>query len=302
MKIPLEWIQPNPEQPRVDFDEAALQSLAESIAERGLIHPVVVTEDKSSDRLYFLIDGERRWRAHKLLGLAEIEAVVRENGSDRERFLAALIANVQRQNLNVVEEALAFQRMADELGMSMEEIAWQAGYSQATVNARRYLLRFDPDIQQLFAIKALPFAYEVLQALMMLPEEIRTQQARSFAQRRTGLKGITTACRRISGMNLSGRPVTPRESKTVEKPLLKASERNPALKIAGKRSKADPGKDHWNAIAQAGIVPPWEQVRAAAEAECEVCSLYAYASETNCRECPLPGFLVRLMERAEGKK
>lgn len=313
MKIPVEWIQPNPEQPRKEFSQVELVSLADSIAEHGLIVPIIVTEDKTTDRCYFLVDGERRLRAHQLLGRDEIEATVIDRAevsdignSSRERFLGALIANLQRSNLNVVEEAEAFRRMSDELGMSDEEIARQAGYSEATVYSRKTLLQLEPQIQNLFARKALPYDFTVIAALLSLPEGTRLVTAMRFAQRRTPAKWIVSTCKRmVQQAGGSSKPAKPaiveNSEKTREKNLIPSTETNPAIKRAAARLKAPAKETHYNAISQVGLVPPWPQVRASVEAECKKCPLFDYASDSTCKQCPLPGFLARLLENTHGE-
>ena len=115
MEIDVNLIDPNPEQPRVDFDPDELAGLAQSIAEVGVINPVVVYPEGER---YVLVDGERRWRASILAGLSKIPVSMRLQDELKETKLAlALIANLQRQDLNPIEEARAYRRLADEFGM-----------------------------------------------------------------------------------------------------------------------------------------------------------------------------------------
>ena len=296
MKIRVDSILPNSDQPRKEFDQDELESLAASIEEHGLLQPILV-EQVGPD--YILIDGERRWRAHKLLGRPDIEAVAKSyNNGNGTRFMHALIANVQRSNLNVVEEAHAYARLSDEFGMTIEQIAERTGYSDATISSRRFLLTLEPEIQQLFAIKALPYDYTTLQALKSLPDDVRISMALKFAQRGTPANYIVGACKRISG----GKEKRIRVPKTAEskngRNLIPADETNPALKRAANRMKEPAKADHYNALEQAGVFPPWAAVKSAVERECKACTLYDYASNSTCRQCPLPGFLARLMEKA----
>ena len=131
--IRIDLILPNPEQPRVDFPAEELQGLAASIQANGLIQPIVVEEVEQG---YILHDGERRLRACKALGWAEIAAVVVPplNGTAaHDRLMRALVANVQRQDLNPVEEARAYARLRDEHGLSGQEIADRVGVHRTTV-------------------------------------------------------------------------------------------------------------------------------------------------------------------------
>lgn len=133
---PIESVRPNPYQPRTTFPEQALEELAASIREKGLLQPLLVR--RQGDR-YELIAGERRLRAAQLAGLREVPIIVRDVG-DEDSLELALIENLQRENLNPLEEAKAFQRLADEFGLTQEEIASRVGKQRSTVaNAVRLL-------------------------------------------------------------------------------------------------------------------------------------------------------------------
>lgn len=135
--IALDAIQPAEVQPRRDFDDVALQELAASIAESGLIQPLVVREVEGGG--YELIAGERRWRASKLAGQVQVPAVVKDV-TDSEAFALALVENLQRQDLNPIEEASAFARLLEEYEFTQAEIAKQVGKSRSAVaNAVRLL-------------------------------------------------------------------------------------------------------------------------------------------------------------------
>ncbi len=135
--LPLHKVEPNPGQPRQDFDETELQSLADSIANHGIVQPLTVRELENG--YYQIIAGERRWRAARLAGLQEIPAVIIE-ADDRKTMELALIENLQRQDLNAVEEALGYQTLMEEYGLTQEETANQVGKSRpAVANALRLL-------------------------------------------------------------------------------------------------------------------------------------------------------------------
>ncbi len=136
--LPLHRVEPNPGQPRHQFDPEELQSLADSIALHGIMQPLTVREI-GSDR-YQIIAGERRWRAARLAGLSEIPAVV-VDADDRKVMELSLIENLQRQDLNPIEEALGYRRLMDEYGLTQEDAANQVGKSRpAVANALRLLL------------------------------------------------------------------------------------------------------------------------------------------------------------------
>jgi ParB family transcriptional regulator, chromosome partitioning protein len=136
-------ISPNPLQPRDVFDETALDELAASIREKGLLQPLVVRRTKDGN--YQLIAGERRFRAAQRAGLTRVPVVVRV-ADDGEALELALIENLQRENLNPVEEARAFQRLADEFGLAQEQIAHRVGKSRSAVTNSMRLLHLPSDV------------------------------------------------------------------------------------------------------------------------------------------------------------
>ena len=138
-------VEPNREQPRKNFNQEALEELAESIKEYGLIQPIVVTE---KDGYYCIIAGERRWRACKLAGLEEIPAIVRED-DERKNKEIALIENIQRENLNPIEEAMAFKRLLQEFKLKQDEVAERVSKSRTAVTNSMRLLKLSPRVQQM---------------------------------------------------------------------------------------------------------------------------------------------------------
>jgi len=143
-EIKLSDIEVNPFQPRTDFDEDALQELADSIKLQGLIQPITVRRLNSNT--YQLISGERRYRASKLAGLTQIPAYVR-TANDQQMLEMALIENIQRENLNAIEVAISFQRMIDECSLKQEELGDRVSKNRSTVTNYLRLLRLPPAIQ-----------------------------------------------------------------------------------------------------------------------------------------------------------
>jgi len=136
LALPIEAVERNPDQPRRRFDEEKLSELAASIREHGVIEPILVRREGQSFRI---LTGERRWRAAQRAGLKEVPAIVRE-ASDREAFELALVENLQREDLNAVEEAEAFQILLTDHSLTQEEIAKRVGKERSTVaNALRLL-------------------------------------------------------------------------------------------------------------------------------------------------------------------
>jgi ParB family transcriptional regulator, chromosome partitioning protein len=144
-KLTLDLIIPSPLQPRVEFPAEHLHELVESIRERGIIQPLIV---RKVDGKYELIAGERRFRAARELGLTEAPAIVRE-ASDREVLELALIENLQREGLNPIEEASAYQRLSRDFGLTQEDISKRVGKSRASIANAMRLLDLAPDVQSL---------------------------------------------------------------------------------------------------------------------------------------------------------
>ncbi len=136
--LPIHQLEPNQNQPRERFDEESLAELAESIRAKGLIQPLVVTPGEEGR--YTIVAGERRWRAASLAGLTELPVVVRQVVDSQDLLELALVENLQRSDLDPVEEAVAYKRLRDEFGLSQQEIAGKVGKSRPTIaNALRLL-------------------------------------------------------------------------------------------------------------------------------------------------------------------
>ena len=144
--LPIHKIEPNPGQPRQDFDPEELQELAESIAEHGLIQPLTV---RPLDNGYYqIIAGERRWRASRQAGLNELPCMVIE-ADDRKAMELALIENLQRSDLNPVEESLGYQKLIEEFGLTQEDAAKQVGKSRSAVTNALRLLNLTPGVLEM---------------------------------------------------------------------------------------------------------------------------------------------------------
>ncbi|MCH5185157.1 MAG: ParB/RepB/Spo0J family partition protein [Oscillospiraceae bacterium] len=137
-------VEPNRQQPRKKFDEEKLNALADSIAKHGVIQPIIVT--KSNDR-YIITAGERRWRAAKKAGLSTIPAIIREY-SDKISYQIALIENLQREDLNPIEEAMGIKQLMDEFSMTQEEISEKIGRSRSSIANTTRLLNASEDVRQ----------------------------------------------------------------------------------------------------------------------------------------------------------
>ncbi|MBQ1202551.1 MAG: ParB/RepB/Spo0J family partition protein [Clostridia bacterium] len=152
MLLPLEEIIPNREQPRKQFDEAALAELADSIAQHGVLQPLLVRP--MPDGSYQLVAGERRWRASRMAGLSEVPVVVREM-NEQEAAQLALIENLQREDLNPMEEAYGYQTLMDSYGMTQEETAQVVNKSRPAVANALRLLHLPEPVSQLVSAGSL---------------------------------------------------------------------------------------------------------------------------------------------------
>ena len=139
MIVKISSVEPNMDQPRKQFDEDALMELSESIKQYGVLHPLLVSDKKD---YYEIIAGERRWRAAKLAGLTEIPVIVKEF-SEQELVEISLIENIQREDLNPVEEAMAYKRLIDEFHLKQDEIAERVGKSRTAVTNSMRLLKLN---------------------------------------------------------------------------------------------------------------------------------------------------------------
>ena len=163
--VPVALIDPNPEQPRTNFDEASLRALAESIRTYGVLQPLVVEANGTRFRL---VAGERRLRAAQLAGLGRVPAVVRPVGPDREKLEVALVENLQRTDISALDEARAFARLCDVFGLTQEQVAQRVGRSRSGVANTMRLLQTAPAVQM--AIQGGQIAPAHGRALLSLPD------------------------------------------------------------------------------------------------------------------------------------
>ena len=145
-QIDINKIEPNASQPRKNFNEDSLQELADSIKQHGMIEPLIVQEGKKG--FFQIIAGERRWRAAKIAGLKSVPVIVKEY-SDREVMEIALIENLQREDLNPIEEALAYKRLLEEFNLKQDEVAERVSKSRTAVTNSMRLLKLTKEVQQM---------------------------------------------------------------------------------------------------------------------------------------------------------
>jgi ParB family chromosome partitioning protein len=276
MLIPITKILPNPEQPRKEYDQAALKSLAESIKEHGLINPIAVETAGDS---YILIDGERRWRAARMAGLTEIEASVRPglNGSGSlERLILATVANLQHEDMNPVDKANAFKKLLD-TGLTHYAVANNVNSTVATVDNYLLILRLPDPIQDLIATGKLGSSRAVVSALLNITDSsMQLIIALSAAKKNLSDIGVVALARRMQ----AGKRMAKRNKVKSREEL--------SVTWAGK----------WNMIAQAGNPHISFELRTAAVEVCQACPLFDDASPKLCRECPAPQLLKKVANHA----
>ena len=148
-EVPIEQISPNPYQPRRTFNDASIEDLSRSVREHGIIQPLVVT--RTGDNKYRLIAGERRFRAAQKAGLTLVPVVIKETMTDSDTLQVALIENIQREDLNPIEEAYAYHQLHEEFGLTQEEISKRVGKERSTVANFLRLLRLPDSVKKLLA-------------------------------------------------------------------------------------------------------------------------------------------------------
>ena len=215
--LPLYKVEPNPDQPRQDFDEEELQALSESITAHGVIQPLTVRELENG--YYQIIAGERRWRAARMADLAEIPAVIIE-ADDKKAMELALIENLQRQDLNPVEEALGYQSLIEEYGLTQEEAASQVGKSRPAVANALRLLGLCPEVLEQLRKGELTSGHA--RAVLTLKDPRKQQQA---AQKIVAL-GLSVRQAELICRNMGKEPVKKQEAEPLTIDYVAECEKN----------------------------------------------------------------------------
>ena len=172
--VPIEYLQPGRYQPRTDIDSEHLQELATSIEQHGIVQPIIIRQ--LAENRYEIIAGERRWRAAQLAGLHEVPVITRAM-SDQDALAIALIENIQREDLNVMEEAEAYQRLSREFGITHQQIARIVGKSRAAISNTLRLMDLHPSVQVLLRDKTIDMGHaRALLALDSQGQETLVQQ------------------------------------------------------------------------------------------------------------------------------
>lgn len=192
--LPLHRVEPNPEQPRQDFDQEELEALAESIRQHGIIQPLTVRE--TGEGYYQIIAGERRWRAARMAELTEVPAIVIE-ADNKKAMELALIENLQRQDLNSVEEALGYQSLINEFGLTQEEAAARVGKSRPAVANSLRLLSLDEKVLEMLRTGAIT-AGHAKAILMVKTGKKQLEAAQKIANLGLSVRQAELLCKNMS--------------------------------------------------------------------------------------------------------
>ena len=203
--LPIYKVEPNPDQPRHDFDEEELQALSDSIAIHGVIQPLTVRELPSG--YYQIIAGERRWRAARLANLSEVPVVIIE-ADDKKAMELALIENLQRQDLNPVEEALGYQSLIEEYGLTQEDAAKRVGKSRPAVANALRLLGLCPEVLELLRKGDLT-AGHARAILQLKSEKLQKDAAKKIIALGLSVRSAESLCK-----NMAKEPAPKKEAAT----------------------------------------------------------------------------------------
>ncbi len=198
--LPVELLQRGQYQPRRDMDPTSLEELAESIRKQGVVQPIVVRA--ISEGRYEIIAGERRWRAAQLARLAEIPAIIRDV-TDEAAIAMALIENIQRENLNPIEEAMALQRLQDEFGLTQQQVAEAVGKSRTTITNLLRLLGLTGEVRMMLEHGDIEMGHA--KALLGLTDGTQIQAARTVVARGLSVRQTETLIRNLQQDAASGK-------------------------------------------------------------------------------------------------
>ncbi len=202
--LPIYKVEPNRNQPRQDFDEEELQALADSISVHGIVQPLTVRELESG--FYQIIAGERRWRAARLAGLNEVPAVIID-ADDKKTMELALIENLQRQDLNAVEEALGYQSLMQEYGLTQEQVSEQVGKSRPAVANALRLLGLCPEVLERLRKGELT-AGHARAILSLKSEKKQAEAAQKICALGLSVRQAELLCKNMTKEPLPAKPVT----------------------------------------------------------------------------------------------
>ncbi|MBN2361658.1 MAG: ParB/RepB/Spo0J family partition protein [Deltaproteobacteria bacterium] len=218
LRLPIDKVHPNPDQPRQAFDEPALAELASSIKAHGLLQPIVVRRDGQGD--FSIVAGERRWRAAQRVGLHEIAAVLSERPAD-DSLLLALVENLHRDDLNPLDAADAYRRLHEEWGLTQDEIAARLAKDRATIANAMRLLKLPPSVRELLRSGQISMGHA--RALLGLDDTTAIERvAREIVRKQLSVRDVE---RRVKLQRVGGGAPTARDQRAMSPALRDVTER-----------------------------------------------------------------------------
>lgn len=231
--VKLNEIEPNRDQPRKEFDSEALSELADSIAQHGVLQPLLLRPMFTGG--YRIVAGERRWRAARMAGLSEVPAVIREM-TDAEEMLFALIENLQREDLSPLEEARGYQTLIDAQGFTQEEVSQTVGKSRPAITNSLRLLNLPEDVQQMLDRGEITAGHARTLLSFKTPEAMRLGAEK--AKEGASVRELETLAKRLQETPASPPPPAPKKSQYYEETQLAVGQcLNRKVKVAGNKKK-----------------------------------------------------------------
>lgn len=230
-RLPLREIEPDPDQPRKNFDEEALAALSASIAENGLLQPIAVRPKKAGPG-YIIIAGERRWRASRMAGLEEVPVLVKEV-TDEQAAALALIENLQREDLDPIEVAEGCRQLIDRYGLTQEEAANRLGKSRSAIANSMRLLTLPEPVREQVRTGAIS-AGHAKAILGLASEELMTAAADQVAARGLNVRQTESLCRKLSRP-----PKPPKQEDAFTRPVLAAEVEAALREVTGSEVRVD---------------------------------------------------------------
>ena len=230
-RLPLREIEPDPDQPRKNFDEEALAALSASIAENGLLQPIAVRPKKAGPG-YIIIAGERRWRAARMAGLEEVPVLVKEV-TDEQAAALALIENLQREDLDPIEVAEGCRQLIDRYGLTQEEAANRLGKSRSAIANSMRLLTLPEPVREQVRTGAIS-AGHAKAILGLASEELMTAAADQVAARGLNVRQTESLCRKLSRP-----PKSPKQEDAFTRPVLAAEVEAALREVTGSEVRVD---------------------------------------------------------------
>lgn len=230
--VKISEIEPNRDQPRKEFDSAALSELADSISQHGVLQPLLLRPMLSGG--YRIVAGERRWRAARMAGLSEVPAVIREM-TDTEEMLFALIENLQREDLSPLEEAKGYRTLIETQGMTQEEVSQTVGKSRPTVTNALRLLNLPEDIQEMLEKGEITAGHA--RTLLSFKSEDGMRQGAQKARQGASVRELETLSKRLSEEKSSPREGRSKNRYYEEAQLAVGEYLGRKVKVAGTKKK-----------------------------------------------------------------